>query len=263
MDRRPLEHSTRSGRTFSPYEPIVCNVEFDVLLQSSTAEQSILLDSFDQEQPTTCPSTPIEANSLPTVTPLPVQIASSSTSVSTSDTKRDGQPISGSHARRKRRRKEEKSINGQYARAEVKERIVKNAVSISTTFEFADAPAASGAYCAKRSDLEGRKVKYTVEQLSARGFQVIGWDGRTDRPIVDKNGRIIGVLVGRSDDPEYDRAAERAFSTILEEGRKGTFRPDEVQHHRSATPAMNIGVMHGKGTLKPVNLNNHQNTEMA
>ncbi|KAF8961330.1 hypothetical protein BDZ97DRAFT_1760068 [Flammula alnicola] len=109
-------------------------------------------------------------------------IASSSTSASTSDIKRDGQPLSGSHAPRN-------------ACAEVKTSIVKNAVPISTTFDFADAPAASGAYCAKCSDLDVCKVNYTVEQLRGRGFQFIGWDGHTVRPIVDKNEWIIGVLV--------------------------------------------------------------------
>ncbi|KAJ7617560.1 hypothetical protein B0H17DRAFT_1220103 [Mycena rosella] len=49
----------------------------------------------------------------------------------------------------------------------------------------------------------GRRV-LTVKELKGRGYRLIKWDGGHPIVIVDQDGRIVCVFVGKPDDPEWD-----------------------------------------------------------
>lgn len=82
------------------------------------------------------------------------------------------------------------------------------------------------------------------------------------RPIIDQQGRVVAGLVGQPKDPSYTAAADAAFLSILKEGEAASFHPEETLHYRGAFPAINVRVMHGKGTKAPVYLNNHHHGSM-
>lgn len=70
------------------------------------------------------------------------------------------------------------------------------------------------------------------------------------------------ALVAIPKDPGYRGATRRAFHQILNEGCKEQFSKPECNHPRGAFPAVNVGITHGKGTTKPINLDNHDHTPM-
>ncbi|KAJ7723100.1 hypothetical protein DFH07DRAFT_783669 [Mycena maculata] len=81
-------------------------------------------------------------------------------------------------------------------------------------------PANHGAYTAKNEHHDekyGRKKRYSLTELMARGFRLVPWNGLDSRPIVDAKGRIIAVLAGQPSDPTYAAAAAVAFDTLMTE----------------------------------------------
>ncbi|KAJ7651859.1 hypothetical protein B0H17DRAFT_1215159 [Mycena rosella] len=74
----------------------------------------------------------------------------------------------------------------------------------------------------------GRRV-LTVKELKGRGYRLIKWDGGllltncSDIPvIVDQDGRIVCVFVGKPDDPEWDtKVIPGAFRAMERASRKG------------------------------------------
>ena len=71
------------------------------------------------------------------------------------------------------------------------------------------------------------------------------------------------ALVAIPKDLSYRSATKRAFHRIYNEGRRERFSQSECNHPRGAFPAINVGVTHGKGTIQPVNLDNHNHSPMA
>lgn len=71
------------------------------------------------------------------------------------------------------------------------------------------------------------------------------------------------ALVAIPKGSDYRGAIQRATHRILSEGHQEQFSQSERKHPRGAFPAVNVGVTHGKGTLKPINLNNHNHTPMV
>ena len=55
---------------------------------------------------------------------------------------------------------------------------------------------------------------------------------------------------------------DTACDAISEEGRQADFSLGELKHRRGRFPALNFGVLHGKGTKGPVNLKNEPHDEM-
>lgn len=70
---------------------------------------------------------------------------------------------------------------------------------------------------------------------------------RTSRAIVDKDGRIIAVLVGRPNDPGW-RAVHRSAHVALQSARtRCRFLKKSKQHHRGDFPALTVGISYGGG----------------
>ncbi|KAJ3560491.1 hypothetical protein NP233_g10806 [Leucocoprinus birnbaumii] len=93
------------------------------------------------------------------------------------------------------------------------------------------------------------RTKYTPEDLINIGFKPIEWDGRTDKPIAMEDGRIFIVLLHAPDDEKYVRNAEKCFQQIRQLAPRA---PYEGPHRRGDYPILNMGILHGGGTKRPV-----------
>lgn len=71
------------------------------------------------------------------------------------------------------------------------------------------------------------------------------------------------VLAGRPIDPTYALAADGVFQLMEKEAAAATFSQAETDHRRGSYPALNVGVTHGMGTLRPTFLDNGSHTEMV
>ncbi|KAJ7789643.1 hypothetical protein B0H14DRAFT_3573082 [Mycena olivaceomarginata] len=57
--------------------------------------------------------------------------------------------------------------------------------------------------------------EYGLNELTDHfGMQIVQWDGRSSRPLVDRKGRVIAVLGGRPNDPEYLRLTKEAANHL-------------------------------------------------
>ncbi|KAJ7683303.1 hypothetical protein B0H17DRAFT_1205173 [Mycena rosella] len=97
--------------------------------------------------------------------------------------------------------------------------------------------------------------------LKGRGYRLIKWDGGHPLVIVDQDGRIVCVFVGKPDDPEWDtkvipgafRAMERASRKGL---KSGALTELDRLHRRGNFLALTAGVSFGGGQKIPGNLVN-------
>ncbi|KAF8157395.1 hypothetical protein BJ912DRAFT_867330, partial [Pholiota molesta] len=73
-------------------------------------------------------------------------------------------------------------------------------------------------------------------------------------PIVDASSRVIGVLVGRPDNPSWEQTHQRAFETIRRLAKRCAFPPKVKKHRRGDFPALSWGISQGPGGGHPGNL---------
>lgn len=70
---------------------------------------------------------------------------------------------------------------------------------------------------------------------------------RTVRQLLDRQDRIVGVLVGRPDDPGWDAVAQEA-SRAMEEARKNCyFKKKDKDHRRGVFATLARGASFGGG----------------
>ncbi|TFK63313.1 hypothetical protein BDN72DRAFT_776013 [Pluteus cervinus] len=74
------------------------------------------------------------------------------------------------------------------------------------------------------------------------------------RPIVDKNDRVVAVLVSKLQDPGYTASCKRVEALMGREGGAAKFTVQDTVHKRGLFPAVNAGITHGQGGGSPVNL---------
>ncbi|KAJ7839846.1 hypothetical protein B0H14DRAFT_2287903, partial [Mycena olivaceomarginata] len=78
------------------------------------------------------------------------------------------------------------------------------------------------------------------------------------KPIIDSKGRIIAVLAGQPNHPEYRKAVALAFQAICDAGDEARFPASMRKHRRGLFAAINIGLSYGKGQKTPCWLSNKQ-----
>lgn len=79
---------------------------------------------------------------------------------------------------------------------------------------------------------------------------------RTPMPLVDAEGRTIGILAGQPEDPTWDQVQNQAALCLEEARSRCHFSSDGFQHRRGAFPTLRCGVSHGGGQIRPQNLKN-------
>lgn len=82
-------------------------------------------------------------------------------------------------------------------------------------------------------------------------------------PLVDKQGRIFAVLAGRPTGSSYLAACDAVYNLLEIEGKNAPFTPKELSHRRGDYPALNVGVTHGMGTLRPTLLDTRPHTALV
>lgn len=91
----------------------------------------------------------------------------------------------------------------------------------------------------------GRKVSLIYNSLQMRQINDIN---RTSTPIVDNDGRVIAVLVGQPDDPDWHNVASAAYDALTDAASRLKFSSKIKNHRRGRFPALNYGISHGGGT---------------
>ncbi|KAJ7135536.1 hypothetical protein C8R46DRAFT_922798, partial [Mycena filopes] len=78
--------------------------------------------------------------------------------------------------------------------------------------------------------------------------------------ILDVHGRIIAILLGRPEDPDWDAVIQevcKVFEHVRRAGRRGSwFRPRDTRHRRGRYAVLTAGVSFGGGQKRPGNLVN-------
>ncbi|KAJ3777271.1 hypothetical protein FB446DRAFT_634381 [Lentinula raphanica] len=104
------------------------------------------------------------------------------------------------------------------------------------------------------SQAEIRK-EYGVQELLARGFEHIAWDGKTPAPVIDCSGLIMAVLAGQPG-ANYSRVLDEVFELFENAGHEaGLEEANRLgPQKRGHFPAFNRGVTMGMGSSTPVEL---------
>ncbi|KAG6830764.1 hypothetical protein H0H92_014845 [Tricholoma furcatifolium] len=108
---------------------------------------------------------------------------------------------------------------------------------------------------------EGRIYK-SLDEALASGLKLIRWDGKTPRPILSKEGRVVAVLAGQPDTPGYRSAHHAAYEAMMEAAAQEDFKETDIHHKRGKFPVVNVGVTMGLGATYPTNLATGRHTEM-
>ncbi|KAJ7638253.1 hypothetical protein FB45DRAFT_1023053 [Roridomyces roridus] len=98
------------------------------------------------------------------------------------------------------------------------------------------------------------------------GFMYIGWLGCITIPILNAHRRVIAVLGGRPNDPEYDRATTGAHAMMQERLPHLRLTRERLRHRRTRHEfaAVSRGPSYGTGQTEPGELcNNVTNTQIT
>ncbi|KAJ7068935.1 hypothetical protein B0H15DRAFT_925906 [Mycena belliarum] len=83
---------------------------------------------------------------------------------------------------------------------------------------------------------------------------LVDWDGRSPRPLVDKESRVIAVLGGRPNDPAYDDLTEEAARQMEAASGDLKFRAAQAEGRRGSFSSLSYGISFGGGQQTPGNL---------
>ncbi|KAK6966758.1 hypothetical protein R3P38DRAFT_2672534 [Favolaschia claudopus] len=97
-----------------------------------------------------------------------------------------------------------------------------------------------------------------VKELLDNGCRLVEWDGRGPKLIVDAEGRIVAILLGRPEGEDWDeviREMERFLEAVRKRGiNRGVLRPKDMRHRRGVFYVLRGGITKGPGQKKPGNL---------
>ncbi|KAJ7698819.1 hypothetical protein B0H14DRAFT_3174164 [Mycena olivaceomarginata] len=139
-----------------------------------------------------------------------------------------------------------------------------------TTFNAKDVRAVSGAWTGLRATKRPRtrklrhRRKWSLRALEEDDCEVIEWNGRPritssdPKVIVDAEGRIIAVLLGRPEGDDWDeviKKMEHLMKALRRRGRKlGIFSAKKESHRRGKFNILNDALTMGPGQRRPGNL---------
>ncbi|KAJ7736135.1 hypothetical protein B0H16DRAFT_1730979 [Mycena metata] len=123
-------------------------------------------------------------------------------------------------------------------------------------FDLADAPITAGAWVGRQRANAERRHR-TLPELLDEGGEVIEWNGRDPKLILDAEGRIIAILLGTPEDQEWAVVVEDAVAAMArarrEALREGEWRVGTL-HRRGTHLPVRDGVSFGGGQKRPGNL---------
>ncbi|KAK7007336.1 hypothetical protein R3P38DRAFT_3597636 [Favolaschia claudopus] len=163
------------------------------------------------------------------------------------------------NARRAAKRAKQFAEVGHVAAPSTVEQYVSPATPVETELNTVDLPIKLGAYSAKSStqtELLGSRVPRSLRELLGRGFHLVRWDGIEPHPILDRYGRIVAVLAGQPDRPDYRATTIAAFNAIQTASTRIHLPSHLSKHRRGLFAALNVGLSYGQGHTIPKWLNN-------
>ncbi|KAJ6631937.1 hypothetical protein B0H10DRAFT_1975532 [Mycena sp. CBHHK59/15] len=125
-----------------------------------------------------------------------------------------------------------------------------------------DLPSSSGGAWTGRRSGKGKRRPFTLPELLAMKCKVIYWNGRDPKLILDARGRIVAILIGRPEDPDWDEVVDEAVREMHRARRKGmrhrVFKSARPLHRRGRFSVLAAGVSFGGGQKRPGNLVNNR-----
>ncbi|KAJ7206715.1 hypothetical protein C8J57DRAFT_1541288 [Mycena rebaudengoi] len=104
---------------------------------------------------------------------------------------------------------------------------------------------------------KGRRL-WTLDELKREGDRVLEWNGKDPKLILDVHGRIIAVLVGTPEDPDWDQVIRDSLKEMKRArrrgARRGIFKAKDMRHRRGQYLPLVTGVSFGGGQQRPGNL---------
>ncbi|KAK6978070.1 hypothetical protein R3P38DRAFT_2580491 [Favolaschia claudopus] len=131
---------------------------------------------------------------------------------------------------------------------------------IVSEFNAADAyTSQAGAWVASGGKRTGSARRLRMDLLVREGALNVEWDGRNPKLILDCEGRIIAILLGRPEEEEeweqVIRQIIELFNRVRKSGEKSrAFRPKDLSHRRGRFAVLASGVSFGGGQQRPGNL---------
>ncbi|KAJ7846129.1 hypothetical protein B0H13DRAFT_2363214 [Mycena leptocephala] len=127
-------------------------------------------------------------------------------------------------------------------------------------FDLEDTSYSTGgwAWLGRRSKKATGRLR-TFEELKRDGARLLEWNGRDPKLIVDCQGRIIAILLGTPEDPDWPGVMKDAIAWLRYvrrlARRRGVWRKGIV-HRRGRYFVITAGVSFGGGQMRPGNLSN-------
>ncbi|SJL16270.1 uncharacterized protein ARMOST_19790 [Armillaria ostoyae] len=226
--------TTRSKHVFSPWDMGSIDVpdpefDFERLVKSRMADEDELaaLDAFDPmdtrsplssvpPSPSLSTSSPSHTMSNPTEISLSTYHTPGSSELQDSAT-RLSHSKKQSKASRKRKHAEQKAharITEYKAPPRLHAKHVQGAEPLMTAYATEEALHASTGYVGLVED--SWKRVHTLEELTGPkfGFSHKKWNGSVPNPVIDRDRRVIAVMAGQPDDPNWPQLADEAAETL-------------------------------------------------
>ncbi|KAJ7789210.1 hypothetical protein B0H14DRAFT_3503280 [Mycena olivaceomarginata] len=228
----------RSGKEFSLHGAIILD-NFDVLdhVHKACARNEDIIEKALDDHPITVPA--LRSRSL---SPLRVAGSSLRTLVSVSPTS-----LHTSCATTGRQELLGTGLKG------VVRRHVANAQPIHISTTTRDYTVASTGWAGIRNKAKPREHGLT-ELTDIFGMQIVEWDGKSSRPLVDRENRVIAVLGGRPNDAKYLCLTEQAADRLETARADPALRLNNHIGRCGPFPGISAGVSFGGGQQVPGNL---------
>ncbi|PPQ96514.1 hypothetical protein CVT26_010430, partial [Gymnopilus dilepis] len=150
--------------------------------------------------------------------------------------------VSRSHRRRKLKRDEKIMAEGHMPNAKALQSLLKASKSVETDLDTKELPATT---CGTQAlhyhpDKAEEEQELKLEKIP--------------RPVVDAQERVVAAFCGRMSDPRYLDSCKEVYELFTSVGEDPGLQEEASKNRRGFFPVINIGITHGKGTTRPVNL---------
>ncbi|KAJ7900457.1 hypothetical protein B0H13DRAFT_2336660 [Mycena leptocephala] len=167
-------------------------------------------------------------------------------------------------AARRRARCQRTAAAGPYARGpKPRGQAYREQSPHTAAYDAAELPSASGGAWVGRRSTERARRYFTLRELDEMGNEYIEWNGKDPKLVVDSEGRIVAILLGEPDDPEWAHVVAEAAKALRRARRSamraGIWRPGS-SHRRGTYYSITAGVSFGGGQRRPGNLRNSRKT---
>ncbi|KAJ7088354.1 hypothetical protein B0H15DRAFT_780823 [Mycena belliarum] len=158
-----------------------------------------------------------------------------------------------SRVTRAARRASEQAVLGTRLKSVVRKHVT-NAAPVHITTTPDDYPVTSTGWGGIREKPVQPRT-YSLEELQQDfGMKIVDWDGRSSRPLVDRESRIIGVLGGRPNDAGYLDLTREAARQLEAQRENIKMHPGKAEGRRGTFTSASYGISFGGGQQIPGNL---------